>query len=149
MYNDTITIFNRYKTAGGDIWFPSVLRNVDLNADRAAIVAKYGAQSTDEALLHVKYSADDGSITVCGKEYLSPKEWNAHDTEDLPACITFNSGNAFDFFIVGEWPEDEEINDNDYLDGFYNFANNRYDEVYALSSVAMYSVIPHFEIMAK
>lgn len=149
MYNNTVTVFNRYKTADGDIWFPSVLRDVDLNADKAAIIAKYGAQSTDAATLHVKYDADGDSVYIGGKKYLTPKEWNAQEREALADCITFSTGNAFDFFIVGEWQEDETISDNDYLDGFYNFANSRYDYVYAFSSVAMYSGIPHFEIMAK
>ncbi len=149
MYNDTITVFNRFKAAGGDIWFPSVLHGVDLNADRAAIVAKYGDQSTDEAILHIRYEERDGARYIGDKEYLSPKMWAAQKEEDLPHCITFNPGSAFDFFVEGEWEDSDPVSDDDYLDGFYNFANKRYDQVYAVSSVAMYSVIPHFEITGK
>ena len=41
------------------------------------------------------------------------------------------------------------MNDADYVDGFYNFCNTIYDYSFAITSVAKYSVIPHFELMAK
>lgn len=147
MYNDTITLFNRASDASGDVFYPTVLHGVDLNMDKAAIIAKYGEQSADNARLHIKYDVQDGVVKVGGKTYLSPKAWKAE--EDYLNTLTFNSGNEFDFFAVGEWEDTEPIHDNDYLDGFYNYANARFDYVFALSSVAMYSVIPHFEIMAK
>jgi hypothetical protein len=40
------------------------------------------------------------------------------------------------------------IKDDDYgREGFYNYMNDRYDYVFAITKVAEYSVIPHFEIM--
>ena len=148
MYTDVITLFNRHKTADGDVWYPTVLKGVDLNIDKAAIIAKYGDQSADNARLHVKYSLENGAVIISGKKYYSPKEWDRQADEDLPGSLTFTGGNDFDFFIEGEWYEDA-INDNDYLDGFYNYMNTRFDFVFAVTSVAKYSVIPHFEIMAK
>ena len=50
MYQDTITLFNRT----GEKWKAIVLPHVDLNADQAAIIAKYGAESKDKASLHVR-----------------------------------------------------------------------------------------------
>lgn len=149
MYADTITIFNRYKESGDVSWYPTVIRNVDLNIDKAAIVAKYGEQSTDNARLHVKYESEQENALISGKRYLPPKSWAAQDTTELPDTITFASGNDFDFFIVGEWAEPDPILDDEFLDGFYNYMNSRYDYVFSVTSVAMYSVIPHFEIMAK
>lgn len=64
MYTDTITLFNRKEGAEGDTWYPSVIRNVDLNMDDAAIAAKYGAESSDRAILHVRYANDDGSAHI-------------------------------------------------------------------------------------
>jgi hypothetical protein len=52
MYTDVITLFNRKEGDEGDTWYPSVLRNVQLNMDRAAIVAEYGATATDNAVLN-------------------------------------------------------------------------------------------------
>lgn len=145
MYSDTITLFNRNE----DKWYPTILRGVDLNMDKAAIIAKYGDQSADNAVLHIKCTYKSDGVYVGGKKWLPPKEWDVQEESELLQTLTFTSGNNFDFFIAGEWPDDEVINENDYLDGFYNMANQRYDYVFAISSVALYTVIPHFEIMAK
>lgn len=155
MYSDVITLFNRRKQDGGDVWYPTILRGVDLNADRGAIIAKYGEQSTDNASLHIKYSISEDKPVVTGhdgegnaleKTYYPPKEWAR--LESFFDTITFGDGNEFDFFALGEWA-DEPIQDNDYVDGLYNYMNSRYDHVYAITSVAKYSVIPHFEILAR
>lgn len=149
MYADTITLFNRYDTGTDDLWLPTVLHGVDVNADKAAIIAKYGENSSDTARLHIKYIADSGIVKIGDKAYLPPKEWKAQSEEQATATITFASGQNFDFFILGEWHQTEPINDADYTDGFYNFANTVFDNCFAITSVAKYSVIPHFEIMAK
>lgn len=149
MYADTVTLFNRYDNGAEDLWFPTILRGVDLNIDKAAIVATYGENSTDNARLHVRCSIDDGDITVGGKTYLPPKLWKAQSADEAANSLTFTSGQTFDFFIVGEWDSADRIDDADYLDGFYNFCNKIYDYCFAITSVARYSVIPHFEIMAK
>lgn len=145
MYQDTITLFNR-KSGGakGDTWYPTVIKNVNLNIDRAAILAKYGAESQDNAVLHIKYQRDGGNILIAGKPWMPPKEWDK--TED---SLTFTSGNQFDFFWNGEWTGGI-VSDADYADeGFYGYMNRSHDYIFAVSSVAMYSVIPHFEIMGR
>lgn len=149
MYADTITLFNRYDTGVEDVWLPTVLKGVDLNIDKAAIVATYGENSTDNARLHVRYAIDEGDITIGDKTYLPPKLWKAQSQEQAATSVTFASGHSFDFFVVGEWGSDIPIEDADYINGFYDFCNNIYDYCFAITSVARYSVIPHFEIMAK
>lgn len=146
MYNDTITIFNRKpgNRGEGDTWHPTVIHGVNLNIDRAAVLAKYGAESKDNAALHVRYKKDNGRISVAGKTWTPPKSWNgAGDT------LTFEGGALFDFFWAGEWTggvaSDAEYGD----EGFYNYMNRTHDNVFAISAVAQYSVIPHFEIMGK
>lgn len=151
MYKDTITLFNRKpgERGQGDTWFPTVIQNVNLNIDRAAILAKYGAEIQDNAVLHIRYRNENGEITIAcdsktEKQWMPPKEWDK--TED---SVTFTSGNDFDFFWKGEWTGGI-VTDAEYLDeGFYNYMNRTKDYVFAVSSVAMYSVIPHFEIMGK
>lgn len=146
MYKDTITLFNR-KPGGrgeGDIWLPTVIKNVNLVADRAAVVAKYGAESKDNAILNIRYTVEDGEIMVAGKPWIPPKSWDR--TMD---SITFAGGVNFDFFWAGEWP-DEIAQDSDYLDeGFYGYMNRTHDFVFAVTSVSKLSVIPHFEITGK
>lgn len=147
MYNSTITLFNRVKgdRGHGDTWFPTILKNVNLNLDRAALLAKYGAESQDKAWVSIPYKRTDGLITVSGKTYVTPKKLENPDEE-----ITFASGNQFDFFWVGEW-DGGEVSDDDYRQnvGFYNYMNDTEDNVFMVSSVSVLSVIPHFEILGK
>lgn len=149
MYNDTVTHFCRYIDQRKNItWYPSVLRNVNLNLDKAAIIAKYGAESKDNAILNVRYHFVDGNKMVGNKIWLSSKEWDRQTNDLLSGSLTFTDGQEFDFFYVGEWPDEKPIGNEDYgIDGFYNYMNKYYDYVFAITSVAQYSVIPHFEIM--
>lgn len=148
MYSDTVTVFNRYVDSfKNTTWYPSVIKGVNLNIDKAAIVAKYGAESKDNAVLNIHYQAVDGQIFLDGKPYLPPKEWDRQTNDKLAESITFTSGKDFDFFMLGEYPTKEPIADDDYVDGFYNYVNDEYDYVFAITSVAKYTEIPHFEIM--
>lgn len=152
MYNDTITLFIRKEGEDGDTWFPRVLRGVHLNADRAAIVSQYGAESADAAQLHIQYTETNGEKTVAGKTWVPPKEWEK--LTDKTGVLTFTPGNRFDFFWAGDWGNETTIHDADYAvgatSGFYNYMNKNFDFVFAITSVGgPYSLIPHFEILGK
>lgn len=149
MYDKTITLFNRYDSRLGDTWYPTVLNNVDLNIDKASVIAKYGPESSDNAILHIRYTKTNDGIYVDDKRWLSPKDWDKQVNEDLPNTITFTDGTAFDFFYWGEWPT-EPIADSDYRDGLYAYMNAQYNYVFAITSVGgPYTLIPHFEILGK
>lgn len=147
MYSDKITLFNHYKSRLGDMWYPTVIHGANLLIDKAAIVAKFGAESNDKAVLNIHYQTSDGKIMVNNKPYLPPKEWKNQTNDMLPESITFASGEGFDFFILGEYETTEPIADDDYTNGFYNHINDSFDYVFAITSVAKYTAIPHFEIM--
>ena len=150
MFADTITVFNYYKDSLKNVtWYPTVIHGVNLLIDKAAIVAKYGAESKDNALLNIHYKTVDGQIMVDGKQYLPPKEWERQTNDKLPETITFASGTEFDFFMLGEYPTKEPILDEEYRNGFFEEVKKEYDFVFAITSVGMYSVIPHFEITGK
>lgn len=146
MFTDVITVFNRYSSRSGDMWYPTVIHGANLLIDKAAIKAKYGAESKDSAILNIDYQTVEGQIFVAGKPYLPPKEWERQTDDKFPESITFKSGESFDFFMAGEYPEDP-VADDDYTDGFYDHINASYDFVFSITSVAKYSAIPHFEIM--
>lgn len=148
MYNDTITLFNRYAAVDGDTWYPTVIRNVNLNIDRAEIIAKYGAQSSDNVILNIRYSFDGENKVIAEKQWKPSKAWGKLPDNELGAYLTFKGGTLFDFFYVGEWDE-TPIPDSDYKNGFYNYMNEAFDNVFAINSVGLYSVIPHFEILGK
>lgn len=148
MYKDTITLFNRYvDSMGNTMWFPHVLTGVNLNVDRSVIVNKYGEQSKDNAVLNVKYHLVDNRKMVNNLPYLDPKEWERQVNDDLPKIITFAQGNDFDFFMLGDYGSEEPIEDN--KGTFYRDMQQEYSDVYAITSVAEYSVIPHFQITGK
>lgn len=150
MFTDAVTVFNSYEDSLKNVtWYPTVIRGVNLLIDKAAIVAKYGAESKDNAVLNIHYKAVDGQIMVDGKPYFPPKEWERQTNDKLADSITFASGSDFDFFILGEYPEIKPILDEDYRNGFFEEVKKEHDFVFAITSVAMYSVIPHFEITGK
>lgn len=147
MYLETITLFNRKRNRSGDVWYPTVLENINLNIDKASITQRYGAESQDKAILNIKYQSINGNKVVKNKIWLPKKEWDKQ--ENTSAYITFSDGQYFDFFCIGDYKE-SLINDNDYDDGFYNYINASRDGVFAITSVSgPYSVIKHFEITGK
>ena len=137
MYEDTVTVFNRV----GNLWKPTVLRNVDLVVDFASLTARYGETNQNSAVLHVKIN--DGK--VAGKEYLEPMAFGAK--ADASRYITFRSGNNADFFVKGEFTE--EANDDEYKNGFFHHVKNHFDNVFVITSVGQYKLLPHFEIFGK
>ena len=141
MYRDTITLFNRVAGIQNDTWIPTVIHGVNLNIDRAAILAKYGAESQDNAMLYIRYQVLDGDVYVGEKQWILPKSWNAAD-----GTLTFAT--TGDFFWLGEW-NGGAVSDADYRDGFYSWMNKSHDNVFAITGVAKYSLIPHFEVMGK
>lgn len=149
MYNDTITLFTRYHSKIGDIWFPHIIRNVNLLVDKASMIAKYGAECKDVARLNIRYTIENNQRFIDGIPYLEPKKWYGLLNDELADTITFNEdANYFDFLIVGEYETTEPIDDDSYRNGFYNEMEKDY-ECYAISSVATYKAIPHFEIMCR
>lgn len=146
MYTDTVTIFNKHKTSQGTMWFPTVLHNVDLNTDKGANVAKTGLESADTAKLHVRYEMVGDAIIIAGKPYKRPKEWTAQSETGFPTSLTFSSG---DMIMRGEYVE-TPINDMDFKNGFQDYLNKAYDDVYLITTVGgPYKLIPHFEIGGK
>lgn len=147
MYTETVTIFNKLKTAQGITWYPTVLHNIDLITDKGANVAKTGLENADTAKLHIRYTLTDGVITIAGKPYKGPKEWAAQSETGFHASLTFTG--AADFFVRGEFPT-EAINDNDFKKGYYDYMNTKHDDVYLITTVGgPYKLIPHFEIGGK
>lgn len=151
MHDKTITLFNHYKSRLGDMWYPTVINGVNLLIDKAAIMAKYGAESKDNAILNIHYQTVDGQVVVDGKPYLPPKEWERQTNDKLAKTITFSDGDDSDFFMLGDYGSTEPILDDDYRNGFYEYMEKNHDYVFTITAVAKFSssTIPHFEIMGK
>ena len=136
MYRDTVTVFNRYN---GN-WYGVVLNGVDLNADRALMLQRYGEKSQDRSKLHIKYVERNGNFYIGDLLYIEPKSYAGDG-------ITFQEGNNMSFYMEGVAPI-LSASDSAYIDGFLDYMNVNY-EIYVISSVARYSVIPHFEIVGR
>lgn len=155
MYSNIITLFNRYDSQTGTVWYPHILTGVDLNTDRGAILKKYGPDSTDNAQLHVRYHFRDGVKEITDNagnelEWLQPKKWVKQTNDALENSITFSLDS---FFWEGVW-DGGIVNDAEYTDrryeGFYAYMNAKHDNVFLITSVGgPYTVIPHFEILGK
>ena len=155
MYDRKITLFNYYESAttGDAYWYPHVLFNVDLNTDRGAIIKKYGSDTADNAQLHILYGTNQsGQKVIADKDgnaipWLPPKEWQKQTNDLLSETLTFSPED--DFFWEGEW-DNGVVNDDNYHGGFYQYMNQSKDNVFRITSVGgPYSLIPHFEILAK
>lgn len=154
MQDKVITVFNMYenKTADTAVWYPHTISGVSLYTDRGAIIKKYGNDSADNAELHIPYTDSDSSKIITDADgnslpWLPPKEWKAQTIDALAESITFDP--AQDFFIEGTW-DGGVVSEDDYKQGFYAYINNKRDFCYKITSVGgPYTLIPHFEILAK
>lgn len=148
MYKDTITLFNRYMQAAGDIWYPNILTGVNVVMDKGEIVKVYGESSSDNIIVNIRHT--DGLIETDGgyKQWYPPKEWQR--LSDHNQGVTFTGGSAFDFLWVGEWAGGSPVYDDMYGDlSFYDYMLQNFDYVFAVTSVSLLSVIPHFEVTGK
>ena len=151
LYKQTVTLFNRVKGQNDEvIWKPTVLHKVHLIQNKGAVWDNQGGRVQDNATLHVRYEISDGDIIVDGKRYYPPKKYQESFGSD--DCFTFQYGNNndFDFFVEGEVDVPGTVSESDYgRHGFYSYANKKYDNVYAITSVSKFNLIPHFEITAR
>ena len=153
MYSSKITLFNYYEsvTTGDAYWYPHVLSDVDLITDKGAILKKYGPDATDNTQLHIRYTVQNGDITIVDKDgkilpWIPSKEWKMQINNALEDTITFSDES---FFWEGEWTGGT-VSDGDYRNGFYQYMNENRDNVFKITSVGgPYTLIPHFEILGK
>ncbi len=136
MYTDTVTLFNYSKTEQGTYWHVTVLNDVELQITKGSVVAKTGNESADSCVLHVKHQFTE-------KEYKKPKEFNS--LYDKTNYYTFSDK---DFFLQGEYNLDT-INDTDYQGGFLSYMNKTYDDVFKVTKVDVFKLLPHLEVYGK
>lgn len=171
LYKQRVTLFNRIDmlkspavagmgvagvtVAGGNnakkeystYWVPILLEKVHLIIDRSIIISTYGEQAADNAKLHVRYSPSGETAVIQGRTYYRPKEYARRGSSE--GAISFQFGDSFDFFIEGDYTNLGIVDDEDYQSGFYNYMNKTYDNVFAITNVSKFNLIPHFEIVAR
>jgi len=153
LYIHTVTLFNRVKGKYGEdaLWYPTILEGVHLIVDKSSSWNNYGGQATDSARLHVRYKVENGIVMIGDKPWYEPKAWRRLANPERGITFAFGNNDDFDFFVAGALTEfDGPVSDAMYeRSGFYNQMNGYYDNVFAISSVAKYDLIRHFEITAR
>ena len=141
MYRDTITAFNYHAATGR--WYPSIISGADLLTTKVNSATTAGDSNADTVDIIIHCTADKRIPTSAGmKSYMGPKEYASCDT---PAQhITFAP--ECDFIFAGAWSDTEPLTDDDYDEGLYHALNAEHDGIYLISSVGLYSLLPHFEI---
>lgn len=164
IYDQTVTVFNRVPGRNGEptMWYPTVIDGVHLMANQSSNWNGHGGKSSDDVKLHIPYTwhGDDAMITcragtekssTMQKKWYKPKDWRREEDPEEGITFAFGENDDFDFFIEGVYEEfTEPISDMDYeRKGFYGYMNKMYDNVFVISSVQKFSLIPHFEITAR
>ena len=143
MFEDVVTVFNRKE----DLWYPTVLKGVEVQAVRSAEPAEYGGREAGRVTVLAPYIQQEGAAVIAGKTYLPPKSWR--QMEQPEKYITFATGEQFDFFLHGLWEGTEPVRDDDWPEGFFGRMDRERDGVYAIASAARYEALPHFEIEGR
>ena len=139
MFTDTVTIFNHHedKKNGVSMWYPTVLDGVELQVAKGINVSKSGNDNADSASLHIRINAD------IRKAYKKPKEYKA--LEEKQGYFTLKPD---DFFMEGRY-DNTPVDEEEYPDGFFEYMKKTYDDVYNITTVDTFKVIPHFEVGGK
>ena len=126
MYNDTVTVFNLYrsKQLGTATWYPHVVENCYFNTDKGANIQKTGLENADIAKLHIKYRVVDDKKMIGELEYKEPKEWDAQTNDKYDETINFATGNnvamtLMDNLVLDKSAQERlfEFTINEYLSG--------------------------------
>lgn len=86
MFNDTVTIYNKYRENGTEKWQQAVLYGVFWNENKGAVMRKTGVSSADTVQIIIPRSVHSD------KEYISPKAWAS--LEDKSRYFTLQSGDT-------------------------------------------------------
>ena len=152
IYQQTVTIFNRYQQGEKTYWIPTVLEKVHLIIDNASSRDTYGGKSADNARLHVRYSTNGSEVYIGENRWYPPSEWKKLGCPCDSVTFGYGKHEDFDFFAEGDFSKEfsDAIDDDDYgRSGFYNYMNAKYENVFAITSVSKKNLIPHFEIGAR
>lgn len=164
MYNQTITLFNRLPSKNGEpmMWIPTVIDGVHLIVNRSSNWNSHGGKSSNDVKLHIPYTwrGDDAMVScrvgtdetaIVQKKWFKPKAWRKELEPESGITFAFGDNDDFDFFIEGVFDEFQSpISDRNFeRKGFYGYMNANYDDVFVISSVQKFSLIPHFELTAR
>ena len=125
-YNKTATIWNK-ETDGvweTETWHPCVIRNVRILDSRGTNIQKSGNAQADRVRLHISDAISEPELP-----YAKPEEWVPEETYTLDDKTFFSEGDTSD-----ETPDKAFFERSD---------------VFHVSSVDRFDLIPHFEAWGR
>lgn len=154
-YIDSVIIYNRYynDTTGAEQYFGTRLDNVRVEFTKEQNQSKSGSEDVSDCLLKIP---NDSTLP---KPYLVPEIWNDLTADEMLQNFTLSTDG--DFFVLVKKKElnldiDAPIGMQDssadpYAEegGFYEYMKSKYSYVYQMSSFAVFSLIPYFQIGGK
>lgn len=144
MFDRTITLFCYHEKT--NMWNATTIPDVTVKNVRSSDLTVNGIKSTDEVKFIIQCDENRKLRTEDGvKKYIEPKAYNHAD--DISDKITFNPER--DFIYIGKWEDTQNISANAYENGLYDAMNREYDNVFLVSSFAVYGLLPHMEVGGK
>ena len=144
MFGRTVTIFSKHH----DTWYPRVFNDTQVSQDRGYIKRTYGETANETVSVHVKRK--NGKAEGLYDVY-EPKAWS--ELQSVDGAICFNTVDTGCLLWLGDYStidEDlEPIADASVPKGFYSYFRGEHDNVYALTQVATFVEIPHWEIAGR
>lgn len=164
IYTQTITLFNRIPGRNGEptMWVPTVIDGVHLIVRRSSGWNNHGGRTSDDVMLHIPFTwrGDDAMISCRSKDdktqkvlkkWYSKEDWHRNLEPEDGITFAFGESDDYDFFIEGVFDEfPSPISDRNFeRKGFYGYMNTNYGNLFAITSVQRFSLIPHFELTAR
>jgi hypothetical protein len=87
MFNDTITVYNKYVEQGTEKWKRVVLRGVFWSAARGAVLRRTGADSADSVVILIPRSVRSDGVFVTPMKWAAMSEkvrsWTLHEGDTV------------------------------------------------------------------
>lgn len=152
-YVDSVIIYNRYynDTTGAEQYFGTRLDNVRVEFTKEQNQSKSGSEDVSDCLLKIP---NDSTLP---KPYLVPELWNDLTADEMLQNFTLSTDG--DFFVLVKKKElnldidapigMQDSSSQEYKGNFFEYMKSRYSYVYKMSSFAVFSLIPYFQIGGK
>lgn len=150
MHDTVVTLFNFHEKT--DAWYTTVFGGVHLMESKAETVTRDSGKTNEDTVEIILRTLGDKTVRAISTDgrptcvrYIGEKAYNA--LENPHGYFTFKA--ETDFIAVGNHAQTAPIIDDEYDEGLYHAMNTENDDVYMITSVSYFSLIPHFEIGGK
>ncbi len=140
MFDRTITLYN-FKKADG-MWYGNVIEGCTLTSTDSLSNTARGMNNSGNLSIHIHCNSDKTLKNSSGalRRAVPPKEYQS--LHSVVNEITFTP--EVDFIVADRAMNELMVSDDSFENGFYNYMNQKYDDVYMITNATWYNLIPHF-----